>query len=86
MCIVKRTQMAKKLSGSSRLGKQIGVSAESIWNKPLNERQKAAVAGVANRQKWGEVSQVDYSDIPALTDKHPTQFRRPPKKLAAGDA
>ena len=75
--------MAKKLSGSSRLGKQIAVSAESIWNKPLNERQKAVVAGVASRQKCGDVSQIDYSDIPALTDKQMTQFRRPPKKLVA---
>src|SRR5947208_13413236 len=83
MCIVRRTQMAKKLSVSSRPGKQIRVSAESIWNKPLTERQKAAVEGVARRQKRADVSQIDYSDIPALTNKQLAQFRRPPKKLVA---
>lgn len=75
--------MAKKLSASSRPGKQIRVSAESTWNTPLTERQKKALAGVARRQKRADVSQIDYSDIPALTDKQLTQFRRPPKKLVA---
>ena len=75
--------MAKKLSASSRPGKQIRVSAESIWNKPLTERQKAALDRVAKRQKRAAVSQIDYSDIPALTDKQLAQFRRPPKKLVA---
>ena len=75
--------MAKKSSASSRLGKQIRVSAESIWNKPLTERQKAALAGVVSRQKRENVSEIDYSDIAALTDKQLAQFRRPPKKLVA---
>ena len=75
--------MAKKLSASSRRGKQIRASAESIWNKPLTERQKTSLDGVAKRQKRADVSQIDYSDIPALTDKQLTQFRRPPKKLVA---
>jgi uncharacterized protein (DUF4415 family) len=75
--------MAKKLSASSRPGKQIRASAESIWNKPLTKRQKAALDGAAKRQKLGDVSQIDYSDIPALTDKQLTQFRRPRKKLVA---
>ena len=75
--------MAKKSSASSRLGKQIQVSAESIWNKPLTERQKAALDGVARRQKRADVSKLDYSDIPKLTDKQLSQFRRPPKKLVA---
>ena len=59
------------------------MSAESIWNKPLTERQKATLAGVARRQKRADVSQIDYSDIPVLTDKQLTQFRRPAKKLVA---
>jgi len=75
--------MAKKLSASSRLGKQIRVSAESIWNKPPTKRQKAALDAVARRQRRADVSQIDYSDIPALTDKRLSQFRRPPKKLVA---
>jgi hypothetical protein len=61
--------MAKKSCASSRPGKQVRVSAESIWNKPLTERQKAVLDGIARRQKRGDVSQIDYSDIPALTDK-----------------
>src|SRR5271170_7146704 len=83
MCIVRRTQMAKKLSASSRPGKQIRVSAESIWNKPLTERQKAALDGVAGRQKRADASQINYTDIPKLTDKQLAQFRRSPKKLVA---
>jgi uncharacterized protein (DUF4415 family) len=75
--------MAKNLSASSRRGKQIRVSAESIWNKPLTERQKAALDGVARRQKRADASQIDYSDIPALTEKQLAQFRRPAKKLVA---
>ena len=75
--------MAKKLSASSRPGKQIRVSAESIWNKPLTERQKKALEGVRKRQKRADGSEIDYSDIPALTDKQLTQFRRLPKKLVA---
>jgi uncharacterized protein (DUF4415 family) len=83
MYIVRRIQMAKKLSVSSRPGKQIRVSAESIRNKPLTEPQKAALDGVARRQKRADVSQIDYSDIPALTDKQLAGFRRPAKKLVA---
>lgn len=75
--------MAKKVSVSAQRGEQIRVSAESIWSKPLNERQKTALAGVAKRQKRGDNSRIDYSDIPALTDKQLSQFRRPPKKLVA---
>ena len=75
--------MAKKSSASSRPAKQIRVSAESIWNKPLTERRKVSLDGVAKRQKRADASQLDYSDIPPLTDKQLTQFRRPPKKLVA---
>jgi uncharacterized protein (DUF4415 family) len=59
------------------------VNAESIWNKPLTERQRATLDRVAKRQKRADVSQIDYSDIPALTEKELTQLRRPPKKLVA---
>jgi len=73
----------KKLSASSRPGKQIHVRAESIWNKPLIDRQKTALDGIAKRQKRADVSQIDYSAIPALTDERLSQLRRPPKKLVA---
>ena len=75
--------MAKKSSASSRPGKRIRVSAESIWNKSLTKRQETTLARIAKMQKREDDSQIDYSDIPALTDKQLTQFRRAPKKLVA---
>jgi uncharacterized protein (DUF4415 family) len=80
---VRRTLLAKKLSASSRPGKQISVSAESVWSKPLTERRKAAPDEVVKPQKRADASQIAYSDIPALTDRQLAQFRRPPKKLVA---
>ena len=59
------------------------MSAESIWSKPLTERQKAALDGVAKRQKRAAAARIDYSGIPALTDAQLAEFRRPPKKLVA---
>jgi hypothetical protein len=52
------------------------MSAESTWSKRLTERQKAALAGIETRQEPANASLIDYSDIPALTDKQLTQFRR----------
>lgn len=75
--------MAKKLSASSRPGKQISMSADSIWTKPPNKQQKSVLVAVATRQKSLDVTSIDYSDIPALIDKQLAQFRRPPKKLIA---
>ncbi len=69
--------MAKKSSASSRPGKQIRVSAESIWSKPLTECQNTALKGVATRQKRATASELDYSEIPKLTDKQLTEFGRP---------
>ena len=65
----------EKSSASSRPGKQISVSAESIWNKPLSKRQKAALDGVAKRQKRADAAPIGYSDIPALTDRQVAEFR-----------
>jgi uncharacterized protein (DUF4415 family) len=75
--------MTKKSSASSRPAKLIRVSAESIWNKPLTETQKTVLKRVAKRQKSSDDSQIDYSDIPAFTDKQLSQFRRPAKQLVA---
>jgi len=44
---------------------------------------KAVLDAAAKRQKLEDAPQIDYSDIPALTEKQLTQFRRPPKKLVA---
>lgn len=79
----RRILMTKKRSASSQPEKPTRVSAESIWNKPLTERQKTALDRVARRQKQADPSEIDYSDIPALTDKQLAQFKRPSKKLVA---
>jgi hypothetical protein len=61
--------MAAKSPASSRRGKRVSVSAESIFSKPLSKRQKAALDRIAKRQEAGDDSDIDYSDIPALTDE-----------------
>jgi hypothetical protein len=68
--------MAKRSSALSRRGKQIRVSAESIWSKPFGKRRKTTLEDMARRQKRGAASEIDYSEIPALTDKQLAQFRR----------
>lgn len=75
--------MAKKSSASSRPEKLVRTNAESIWSKPLTKQQKATIDRIAVRQKRGDDSQIAYSDIPALTARQLTQFRRPPKRLVA---
>jgi hypothetical protein len=67
--------MAMKSSTSSRRGKRISRSAESIFTKPLAQRQKAVLHRIAERQARGDDSGIDYSDIPALTDDQLAQFR-----------
>lgn len=59
------------------------MSAESIFGKPPNKRQKAVLARIAKRQASGDDSEIDYSDIPALTDEQLARFRRAPKVLVA---
>ena len=59
------------------------MSAESIFSRPLNERQKSALARIAKLQAAGNDSDIDYSDIPALSGKQLAQFRRTPKVLVA---
>ena len=59
------------------------MSAGSIFSRPLNKRQKAVLARIAKRQAAGDDSDIDYSDIPALTDEQLAEFRRAPKVLVA---
>jgi hypothetical protein len=70
--------MAKKSSASSQRVRRISKSAESISSKAPNNRQQAVLARIAKRQAAGDDSQIDYSDIPPLTDEQLTQFRRAP--------
>jgi uncharacterized protein (DUF4415 family) len=59
------------------------VSAESIFSEPLNRRQKAVLSRIAGRQDAGNDSDIDYRDVPRLTDEQLAQFRRAPKVLVA---
>lgn len=59
------------------------MSAESIWRKPQTEKQKATLDRIAKRQKKGDDSQIDFSDIPHLSEQQLAQFKRPRKRLVA---
>lgn len=56
-------------------------SAESIFGKPLAASQKKVLARVAESQKLGDDSDIDFSDIPELTAKELKQFKRPTKRF-----
>ena len=71
--------MAKKSSASSRPEKLVSMRAEDIFNKPLTRKQKAQL----DRLKKMPDSEIDYSDIPPLTEEQLAQFRRAPKVLVA---
>ena len=73
----------KKSSASSRPAKQISVSAESIFSKPVSKAQKGVLSRIMKRQAAGDESGIDYSDIPPLTDQQLAQFRCTPKVLVA---
>jgi uncharacterized protein (DUF4415 family) len=55
------------------------MKAEDIFNKPLARKQRAQL----DRLKKMPDSEIDYSDIPPLTDEQLRQFRRAPKVLVA---
>ena len=59
------------------------MSAESIFSKPPSKKQKAVLSRIAKRQAAGNDSDIDYSDIPPLTDRQVAHFRRMPKVLVA---
>ena len=59
------------------------MSAEDILTKPLSKRQKSDLARIAQKQATGNDSQIDYSDIPALTEEQLAKAKRAPKILVA---
>jgi uncharacterized protein (DUF4415 family) len=71
--------MAKKLSVSSQPEKLVRVRAEDILGKPLTKRQRQ----ILERLKKMPDSQIDFSDIPELTEEQLSEFRRAPKVLVA---
>ncbi len=62
--------MAKKSSVSSQPEKLVRVNAETILNKPLTKRQRDMLARLAKKKD----SEIDFSDIPPLTDEQLAQM------------
>ena len=73
----------KKQSESSRPAKRTSPSAERIFSKPVSRAQRAVLSRIARRQAAGDDSGIDYSDIPALSRRQLSEFRRAPKVLVA---
>ena len=71
--------MAKKSSASYRRGRLVSVKAEDILNKSLTRKHRAMLGRLKNKPD----SEIDYSDIPPLTDDELARFRRTPKVLVA---
>ncbi len=63
-----RTNMPDKSSGLSQREGLTRVSAASMRSSPLSNDQKAVLAGMATKQSACADSDIDYSDIPPLTD------------------
>ena len=61
--------MVKKLSASSPPAGLTRVSSEDIRNKPWTEEELRVFTRLAELQAAGDDSDIDYSDIPRLTDE-----------------
>jgi uncharacterized protein (DUF4415 family) len=61
--------MAKKSSESFRPGKLISRNADDIWNRPLTVAEKEVIRRIAKEQAEGDFSNINYEDIPPLTDE-----------------
>jgi uncharacterized protein (DUF4415 family) len=60
--------MAKKSSASSQPVKLVSMSSEDIRNRKRTEKERQALLRIAERQAVGDDSDIDFSDIPPLTD------------------
>lgn len=61
--------MVKKLSASSPPAGLTSVSSEDIRNKPWTEEELQVFTRLAKLQAAGDDSDIDYEDIPRLTDE-----------------
>jgi uncharacterized protein (DUF4415 family) len=68
--------MAKNSSVLSRPGRLVTMTSEDIRNRQWTEEEKAAVRRLAAKQRAGDESDIDYSDIPKLTPEQLSQFVR----------
>jgi uncharacterized protein (DUF4415 family) len=76
-------KMKKKSSESSRREKLVSVSADYIFNKPLTAKQKAVLRKIKAKQDAGDDSDIDFSDIPELTEEQLASAKRPARRLVA---
>jgi uncharacterized protein (DUF4415 family) len=61
--------MAKKSSASSQPARLVSKTSEDIKNKKWSEKEKQSLRRIAERQAAGDDSQINYDDIPPLTDE-----------------
>ena len=61
--------MAKKSSESSRPEKRITMTSEDIKNRQWSEEELEVVRRIAQQQAAGDDSDINYDDIPQLTEK-----------------
>jgi len=68
--------MAKKSSASSRRAGLIGATSADIKNRKWTEKEKQALRRAAARQVAGDDADIDYEDIPPLTDEQLANMMR----------
>ena len=61
--------MEKKSSESSRPAGLVTMTSEDIRNRQWTEEERQAMRHAAERQAAGDDSDIDFSDIPQLTDE-----------------
>jgi uncharacterized protein (DUF4415 family) len=71
--------MAKKSSASSQPEKLVRTKAEDILGKPLTKAQRVKLAKLKNLPD----DQIDYSDIPPLTEDQLSRMFQPGRQLIA---
>lgn len=61
--------MAKKSSASSQPGRLKSMTSEDIKNKQWSEKDRQAMRRIAERQAAGDDSEINFDDIPHLSDE-----------------
>jgi uncharacterized protein (DUF4415 family) len=64
-----KSTMAKKLSASSQPARLISKTSADIKNRKWTDKEMQSLRHIAERQAAGDDSQIDFSDIPRLTDE-----------------
>jgi uncharacterized protein (DUF4415 family) len=77
--------MKKKSSASSQPERLVRVRSEDIFNKPPTKSQQKRMEAIAARQVAGDDSQINFDEIPPLTDEQLARMVRtrdlPPRKV-----